>query len=339
MAGVSVNSSPIGRPWRQTGTDMRPNFLLMCKMLLALLLLHRFAGGLQEPFLPFVSGLDLLRSESGWFTLLLRAVFFTAGCCLIFNYRVRWAAIVLGLVVIVNLLASKTLFRNHVFIVGCLFLLAGLHRKDDDPWMLRWQMVIIYAGAFLNKILQSDWRTGQFMHHWLHHELENPYCEALRPHLPELGFAVIISWLVMLSELLLAALFLVRRWNDAAVVAAIAMHVAFFIVVGRSIFGHFAEDVLLAMLIFLSWPAGVMTVAFRPSVQRLTEKVRACGNWDRQFAFGAPLLNPENWIELRMEDRSLENAAAGWCFLKYNSAFYFTAFVVFNGTAYLISHG
>jgi hypothetical protein len=296
MAPMITNPSPIGRPWRTTGTDMRPNFLLMCKLLFALLLLHGFAGGLREPFLPFVSGFDLLRSESGWFTLLMQAGFFGAGACLVFNYRVRGAAIVLGVVVVLALLASKTLFRNHVFIVGCLFFLAGLHRKDDDPWMLRWQLVIIYAGAFLNKILQSDWWTGQFMHHWLHHELANPYHAFLRPFLPEPGVAVVISWMVMVSELLLAVLFLVRRWNHIAVALAIGMHAVFFVVVGRKIFGHFAEDVLLAMLVFLTWPAGMMSVGFRPSMQRVAERFGAWVNWDRQFAFGVPLRGNDTWM-------------------------------------------
>lgn len=337
MAQMIASDSPVGRPWRATGTEMRPNFLVMCKLLFALLLLHDFAGGLQEPFLPFVSGLDLLGSESGWFALLMQAGFFGAGACLVFNYRVRWSALVLGVIVVGALLASKPLFRNHVFIVGCLFFLAGLHRKEDDPWLLRWQLMIIYAGAFLNKILQGDWWTGHFMHHWLHHELANPYYEFLRPHLPEPGFAVVLSWLVMVSELLLAALFLVRRWNHVGVALAMAMHAVFFLVVGRRIFGHFAEDVLLAMLVFLSWPAGMMTVGFRPSVQRVAEKFNGWVNWDRQFALGAPLLNSENWIELNVNGQVLENRAAGWGFLRYNTAFYFAAFFMFNGVAYLIA--
>lgn len=337
MAQMIASDSPIGRPWRATGTAMRPNFLVMCKLLFALLLLHGFVSGLREPFLPFVSGFDLLGSEWGWFTLMMQAGFFGAGACLVFNYRVRGSAIVLGVIVVLTLLASKTLFRNHVFIVGCLFFLAGLHRKDDDPWLLRWQLGIIYAGAFLNKILQGDWWTGQFMHNWLHHELANPYYEFLRPHLPEPGLAVVISWMVMLSELLLAVLFLVRRWNYLAVALAIAMHAVFFVVVGRRIFGHFAEDVLLAMLVFLSWPAGMMVVGFRPSVRRVVEKFGTWVNWDRQFAFGAPLRKSGNWIELKVEGRELENRAAGWCFLKYNTAFYFAAFVSFNGVAYLIA--
>ena len=316
---------------------MRPNLLVMCKLLFALLLLHGFVSGLREPFLPFVSRLDLLGSEMGWFALLMHAGFFGAGVCLVFNYRVRWAAVVLGVIVVLALLVSKPLFRNHVFIVGCLFFLAGLHRKEDDLWLLRWQLAIIYAGAFLNKILQEDWWTGQFMHHWLHHELANPYYESLRSHLPEPGFAVVISWMVMGSELLLAVLFLVRRWNHVGVALAIAMHAVFFVVVGRKIFGHFAEDVLLAMLIFLSWPAGMMTVGFRPSVQRVVQKFSTWVNWDGQFAFGAPLRNADHWIELKVDGQDLENRAAGWCFLRYNTAFYFAAFASFNGVAYLIA--
>ena len=128
MAGTVAPSSPLWKPWRSTGTDMRPNFLLMCKLLLVLLVVHGFTGTVRDPFLPFVPSLDLLRSASGWYGLLLQAVFIGAAGALVFNYRVRGAAVILGVVVILVLLGSKPLFRNHVFIVGCLFLLAGLHR-------------------------------------------------------------------------------------------------------------------------------------------------------------------------------------------------------------------
>lgn len=338
LAGTLDTRTPLGKPWRFTGTEMRPNFLLMCKLLFALLALHSFVGNFRDPFLPFVSSLDLLRSSSAWFELALHIVFWGAGCCLLFNYRVRWAAIALGLLVVLTLLASKPLFRNHLFIVGCLFLLTGLHRKEEDPWMLRWQMVIIYIGAFLNKVLQVDWRSGQFMHHWLHHDLANPYYEAFRPHLPEPGFAIAISWTVIGSELILAVLFAVRRWANVAVTLAIAMHVTFYVLVGRKIFGHFTEDALLAMLVFLNWPKNVVSVGLGPSVARLTERVRAWFNWDRQFAFDAVPSDAGNWLELREGDVRSRNWTAAWSALKYSPAFYVGVFAMYHVAVYLIEY-
>ena len=317
---------------------MRPNLLLMCKLLLALLVLHGFASSLSDPFLPFISGLDLLRSPSGWLGRLLQISFIGAACCLVFNYRVRWAAVTLGVIVVLTLLSSRTVFRNHLFIVGCLFLLSGLQRKDDDAWMLRWQMVIIYGGAFLNKILQVDWRSGQFMHHWLHVELANPYYEAVWRILPEPDLAIIISWCVMGSELALAILFLRRRWNAVAVSVAIVMHAGFFILVGRTIFGHFTEDVLLAMMAFLAWPSGVMAVRLKPSLQRSAQALRSWFDWERQLIFGTTLRDSGNWMELSAGDRTISNGAATWHVLKYSPAFYFGVFGVFNGVAYLLAH-
>ena len=176
------------------------------------------------------------------------------------------------------------------------------------------------------------------MHQWLHTELRNPYYEAFRLHLPESEFAIVISWVVIGSELALAALFIVRRWSNIAVGVAIVMHVAFFVLVGRRIFGHFTEDVLLAMLAFLNWPAGVTAVALKPSLQRLAGRLKSVFNWDSQFTFTAVPSTPRNWMELRVGDQPLANRAAAWYVLKHNTVLYLFAFGVFNGVAYLISH-
>ena len=338
MAISEVSANPVGRPWCNVGTDMSPNLLLMCKLLFALLLLHDFFQKIADPFLPFIPVLDLFRSHTGLFTMALKTALLGAGFCLVMNVRVRAAAVVLGLVVVLFILSSKTVYRNHIFIVGCLFLLSGLHRSDEDPWLLRLQLSIIYLGAFTNKLCDPDWRSGEFMHHWLHTELQNPYYECLRPLLPEPWIAILISWMVITSEFLLMILFLVKRWNNVGVWLAVCMHLGFFVVVGRRIFGHFLEDMLLAMLVFLHWPKGTIQVRVRERLHELTARLLPCMSWDRQFRLGPPLLRGgKDWFEVSYGDRKVNNSIGLLQFLKYNTAFYVGVFCLFNGVAFLTS--
>ena len=81
MAEQLKGPNPVGKPWCTLGTSMRPNVLLMCKLLYILLLLHTFQNKIQDPFLPFIPALDLLRTWPGLFSTLLKTVFFGAGFC------------------------------------------------------------------------------------------------------------------------------------------------------------------------------------------------------------------------------------------------------------------
>ena len=317
---------------------MRPNLLLMCKLLLVLLLAHDFLQKIGDPFLPFIPLLDLFRSEPPLFAIVLKTALLGAGFCLLMNVRARAAAVVLGLVVILFMLSSKPAYRNHILIVGCLFFLAGLHSADEDPWLLRLQMSIIYLGAFTNKICDVDWRTGEFMHHWLHTELQNPHYEFLYPLLPDQWLAVFLSWMVIIGECSLTFLFLVKRWNNLGVCLAICMHVGFLLVVGRRIFGHFTEDILLAMMAFLHWPNTTVNVRLSHNLHRLFARLFACVNWDRQFRLGASLNRGRGeWFEISYGPHIVMNTSGLFQFLKYNAAFYVCLFFLYNGVAFVLS--
>jgi hypothetical protein len=335
MARTVGITSPLGKPWRCLGTTMPPNTLLMCKLLLLLMVLHGFPWKISDPYIPFIPGLDIFRQQPGLFAWILKAAFFGASVALAFNFKVRTSAIVLGATVILMLLASKPMFRNHIFIVGCLLFLAGLHRRDEDAWLIKIQFGVMYLGAFLNKAFDSDWWTGRFMHHWLHGHLRNPFYESLSPLLPHLWFGSLLSCMVILSEFVLTILFFVPRWRTLGVWLAIAMHLGFLLVVGRRPFGYFTEDVIIGLLAFLSWPRTPMMLRMKPSLT--IKPFLKFMNWDRQFHLHEEPKHVNHWLELEIEHRTLKNFSALACFFKYNCAFYVALFFAFNGIAFLIA--
>jgi hypothetical protein len=338
MAEIASDSvDPRGKPWCSSGTSMEPNVLLMCKLLLALLLLHHFSSLIQDPYIPYIRAFDGFLAYPGLFENSLKIVFYGAAICLIFNLHVRWSAIALGIVVLLVVLASKSVFRNHIFIVGCLFLLSGLHRRGERPWLLYLQIALMYLGAFVNKILQNDWRNGQFMDYWMQEHLSNPFYETFSVLLPGLWFAALLSWAVILGELVLTLLFLNPRWRAYGVWLALAMHLSFFLVVGRTPFGHFFEDIILALMAFLAWPAGTVNVRMGDRPYSATAPFQRLINLDRQFRFSSPARSGQHWFEISIGGEDYSNGAGLFRFLKYNSATYFALFGLFNGLAYVTS--
>lgn len=328
-------TSPLGKPWRFSGTAMRPNTLLLCKLLFLLSAGHGVQRKFDDPYLPFVPIFDVLRDVPGLLPAALSTAYWVAGAALLMNAWVRASAVTLGTTIILALLASRPLFQNHVFIIGCLFLLSGLHRPGEAPWLIRWQFVLLYFGAALNKILQADWWSGAFMHTWMHDHLGNRLYALGSAVFPERWFAAGVSWAVMAAEFALVVLFLVRRWNHIAVWGVILLHLGFLAVVGLGPFGYFTEALMIGLLAFLSWPRHRVEVRFHQGRARWPRPWLVLANWDGLFRLGAPVTDGP-WMEVRDGTRRTVNLEAALTVLLYTPAFYL-ALLGFSAVAVAMS--
>ncbi len=319
------------RPWRSTGADMAPAVLLMCKLLFLLLLWGGFRAKIDVPFLPFLAVLDALRDWPWAYARALDAMFLGAGALLLLNVRPRAAAFVLGLVVLLVLLGSKPLFRNHVFIVGCLFLLAGLTRPGRPPVLLYLQLSLVYLGAFLDKVLLLDWTTGQFMDNLLANARENPVYLGLVDVFPRPWVAGVLSWASIVTELVIGLCILFRPTRALAVWIAVLFHFGIYAFLLGERFGHFLEDLLLAFLVVLEWPRGQVALAAKRLSASAARRAIALFDWDRTFVVldgDAPRTAPIGPIGPIVLDRT------GWGqVLRHSAGFY-----VFLFAGYVVVH-
>lgn len=300
----------------------------MCKLLFVLLLLEHILSQIGPPFLPFVPFLDVFRTWLGnerafEYEVALEGVFLSAGVLLWLNIRPRAASVGLGLCVLLTMLGSKPLFRNHVFVVGCLFLLAGLTSSGRRPVVLYLQLSLIYLGAFLNKILLEDWATGQFMDNFLANAEQNPFYLALVDFLPRVWVAGVLSWVSMAVELTIGLGFLFGRTRRAAVWLAVLFHLGMYTFLLGQTFGHFLEDMLLAFLVVLDWPREPVTLAPMRNSSGLSRRLVALFDWDRVFVVrDPPSVSAVDAIPL---DR------VGWGYvLRRTSGFYFMLFAAYQ---------
>src|SRR5580700_3413737 len=142
-------------PFRVTGTELPANVLLMAKILAICFLVNLHWRDLPDHFLPFLPIFDHAGPPI-MFKRILQVVFFIGAFCVLFNYRVRAACLVLGVLMFVAILSSRPYFENNRTYVGCLWFLAGLQVSGIEPWPLRFQVILLYFGAGLNKLLDPD---------------------------------------------------------------------------------------------------------------------------------------------------------------------------------------
>ncbi|MEM6894122.1 MAG: HTTM domain-containing protein [Bacteroidota bacterium] len=274
-------------PWRTDQADMLPGVLLTCKLLLLLLLLHGYWGYIRDPYLPFIPFLDWFSNYPNTFEYFLKSVFVLSGFCLFFNIKTRLSGITLGLCVLLVTLASKSTFKNHLFIVSCVFILGGLHSKEDEkPHLLYLQLALVYFGAALNKMLQWDWWNGQYMHNWFSVILEHPLYFQLQEWSNESRIpAQVIGWFSMGIELVIGFLLLHRKKYKLAIVLILFFHL-FLFTLTKERFGHFLDDILIILIAFAAWPKGKKTYSTgsKPSPKI---KILKLLDWNGSYHFEA----------------------------------------------------
>ncbi len=239
-------------PFRVTGTPMPPNLLLMCKILAVALLATNHVRILPEPFLPFIPGLDRL-IEPALFGTILQVVFLTSAIALLFNRWVRVNALVLGSCLLVAVVSSKAYYGNNKTFVGLALVLAGLSDFDRPPYLLRWQLALVYFGAAINKLLEPDWQSGVFFEYWAGEKLKNPVYIAVSGWLPPLVAGKLMCWGTMLAELACVIMLLVPRFVACGLWINILFQVGLLEFTGTT-FTLFFYGMTAATLAFVTWP-------------------------------------------------------------------------------------
>lgn len=316
-------------PWRDTGTAMKPQALLVAKMTFVMLCLERIDHYFHDPFLPFIPALDLLEGIPGY-GWLLTATFLIAGLLLMTNRHVRPACVVLGLEVLLINVQAQVDFRNHMVICGGALLLAGLQPAGQEPWLIRWQMAIVYLGAWLNKQLDPDWLNGRFFEYWTHANLQHPIYTKMAAWFPKGWLSVFMSWSTIASEFLVMVGLMNPRWWSKALWLGIGFHLATFVFMFGDTFGHFIQSLGVVYLVFLTWPESKARVEACGGFARVLKTMDGNDTCEWNLTPGAC------GIKWERDGAALRGIPAVAEILRYHNGFYWCLLLVFEACVHFI---
>lgn len=287
------------------GTKLHPNVLLMCKLLVILMTAHHMFFKIDDPHIPFIPALDWFHNHPGLFKSIFRTIYACSAFALLFNIKVRTASIVNGLVVILSILASKPLFFNHSFICACALFLAGLTNDKEPPYLLIYQLSLVYFGASINKFLQDDWWSGAFMDTWLGTARENPVYLYVSDALPDMVFAQILSYIAMFTEFAIAILILFKRTRVLTLWFIIIFHLTLYTLTSFR-FGHFIESLAIVLLAFLNMPKGHLQIHYNTSLKTL-QKFFGIVDRDKKQIWKPFTSESKHWLTLKLNGKTLTN--------------------------------
>ena len=303
------------------GTELPPNVLLMAKLIVAAFLISPRLP-ISDGYLPFLTVLDGLIPHNT-FHLVMGATFVCAALCVLFNISVRISCFVAGSAVLVSMLASRPFYSNNGLYGGLLLVLAGLYEHRVGCWMLRLQAAIMYFGAGLNKLLEPDWRSGQFFQHWFGELHQHSWFIKAGDAMPHLLFSQVTSFSIIVLELAFVPALLYRRTSTLAMWTVIAYHTAILVLM-NSTFGVFYYLIAASMLAFADWPQRPFRISFvSEAMEGFVTKLLRVIDPDKAFVVLPTLRGNEHGLLLKTENAHEVGAMAVLRTLLLSPATYF----------------
>lgn len=323
-------------PLRVGDTGLPPQLLLMAKLIVVGLVLRDYHLGFPDVFAPFFEWMEVFPAP--WYRRTLKVVFLASATLLMFNRAVRINCLILGSLFLIATLSSKVYYRNAKVFVGVLLFLTGLQERRSPPWMIWWQLAIMYFGAGLNKLFEADWRTGQYFDYFLGHLYSSEVYALLRPLLPGQWVARLMCWSIIVSELAAGVLFTRTRLRPAAVWLAASVHIGAALLVAGD-YGVYVAAVLASYLSCLSWPEKLEASVDEGSRWALVERIFSVLDYDQKIRWTEPSSEQSSSLMLTDGQREwFDWRAVGWLAM-WTPAFYFGLMVVltaFSGTGRVV---
>jgi hypothetical protein len=267
----------------RVGADGLPFEAALLARLVIVALLVKGYDALPGPGVAFIAALQVEVPPNGS-VIWPRLAFYLGAAAVLFNVAPRTGALLAALsLFLVSLWNMGSLSHSRLF-PGCLLLLVSLAPTSSATTLFRWQVVLLYAGAALNKSLDLDWWNGQFIHAY----------SASKAHLFFYADfadvagrwpARLLSWSAMVLEAAVAVAFARARWVPEGIVCGLALHIGIMAWLGFD-FEAFFYTVAAAYAAAVTWPGRIEVLP--PSgrvgswIVGAMARIEWCGIWHMQ---------------------------------------------------------
>ena len=247
-------------PFRFGASDLPMPLLLVAKMLAACVLARLIWRDLPQPFLPFVSALDMFRSTP-YLAWGMRLGALIGSVMVLLNYRVRAGCLLTGSAFLLGVLSSRIYFENNRMFLGCVFFLLGLYEHRTGTLLVRAQVILVFFSAGLNKLLDASWRSGLFFAYWGPTFIIKSLYFRFAAWLPQMAMPRAMSWATIVMEFSIAFGLMFRRTRLLAIWTGLLLALGMNVLTERT-FGVFFYAMPICYLAFSEWPRADIAVLY-----------------------------------------------------------------------------
>ena len=221
-------------------------YIIKLLSLIVIFKTYLYQNPIRIPFLDFISflgeGEDLL-----WIS---RGLVYVGVLIIWIKTFDRLGAFLIACSLGLTILSCQPCYSDsRFFFLGLFFLYAcapSKYRKN----LLRLQVVILYFGSGLNKLLDPDWISGRYLDHMLAYKMKMLSYIEIAGLFPELLFSKFLSISVISIELSLSIIFWFKKYFHWGIWFGFLLHASSMIFI-NSIFGSFIIGVYVSYLLFI----------------------------------------------------------------------------------------
>ncbi|NIJ52407.1 hypothetical protein [Dyadobacter arcticus] len=233
-----------------------PELVLLVRLLAVYLLLTRespFMGNQGTGrFYPILEFLAKIGTDSE-FNQGIYVLFVCGIVILLFTSFVRLGSFITGAIFLIGMLSCQTCISVAHMFTACLFICTSLSNTVTGTELIRFQLIVLYLGADINKILDKDWWTGASMETLLAVKHQIPAYLAAADLFPPLFLSQCLGFGVIIFQAAIAILLINKRLIPYAMLGALLLHLPMVLLMQMT-FGPFLAALILGYGSLLAWP-------------------------------------------------------------------------------------
>jgi hypothetical protein len=238
-------------PFKMRGTALPPNVLLAAKLVTIVFLIEG-QWRLTQPFLPFIGLIGDIGHPAA-VQHVLQYLWLGGALCLLANRAPRASCGLLGGVLLFALLSSHAYRTNNLTFTAALYLMIACSTRQTAYTIIRWQLVVLYFFAGMNRLLDAGWRSGSFFESWNTIQGYGRVYHSFASLFPSMFVSATLSWAVIITELFLAVAFAFRKTVVVGILLVVAYHSSLLLLTG-STFTMFWYALVAACIALVRWP-------------------------------------------------------------------------------------
>jgi hypothetical protein len=203
-------------------------------------------------FLPVIRFLEDIGTDSEY-NLVVRLIFYAGVLILLFSSFIRLGSLLAGLSFVIGTISCQTCISVAHLFVASLFVCTALSNRVTGSGLIRYQLIVLYLGADLNKVIDRDWWNGASMETLLVVKHQIPAYLSLAGFFPPMFLSQVIGIGVIVLQFGIAVTLFRKNWLISAMVMAIMLHLPM-VRLMRMTFGPFVVALVLAYSSLLTWP-------------------------------------------------------------------------------------
>ncbi len=266
-------------PLRCTDKSLPPVLVVVAKILALVLIIRG-----DQPFelyLPYFEFIDSIAAPE-LFHLALRGMTYTGFVLLFFTPLLRSGCLLVGAAFLIGLLSCRPCLSVAHTYVAALFIILALSSNASGSRLLRLQVVMLYAGACLNKLRDADWWNGQYFETLMVTRHAHELYIATAALFPPMMLSTVMGIITIFVQLALSICFLRRSWYNTGIVLGLTFH-GVMIILMNGTFGPFFMAIVISYLAFVEWPEQIQISSEGSVWKQRLQKALSAIDFDRLY--------------------------------------------------------